>query len=57
MNKEKPAMTCREAGRRGGNTTSSRYGHEFYVEIGSKGGQKMKRIIEAGKKALQEQGR
>lgn len=37
--KEKPAMTTREAGRKGGQTTAKRYGPEFYEEIGRKGGQ------------------
>lgn len=35
-------MTVREAGRKGGETTSERYGHEFYEEIGRKGGQKVR---------------
>jgi len=38
--KSKGAMTVSEAGRKGGETTSERYGHEFYEEIGKKGGQK-----------------
>ena len=33
-------MTVREAGRKGGETTSERYGREFYEEIGQKGGEK-----------------
>ncbi|MBP6965508.1 MAG: Em GEA1 (EM1) [Armatimonadetes bacterium] len=49
---EKGAMTVSEAGRKGGETTSEKYGHEFYEEIGHKGGQKVKRLIEEGKKAL-----
>jgi len=36
----KGGMTVSEAGRKGGETTSERYGHEFYEEIGKKGGQK-----------------
>lgn len=36
----KGGMTVAEAGRKGGETTSDRYGHEFYVEIGRKGGSK-----------------
>ena len=52
MSKEKKgAMSVSEAGRKGGETTSSRYGHEFYEEIGHKGGQKVKKLIEDGKKA------
>ncbi|HEY3298053.1 MAG TPA: KGG domain-containing protein [Armatimonadota bacterium] len=49
-------MTVREAGKKGGEkggeTTARKYGHEFYQQIGHKGGQKVKRLIEEGKKAL-----
>jgi len=49
-------MTVREAGKKGGEkggeTTARKYGHRFYEEIGHKGGQKVKRLIEEGKKAL-----
>ena len=38
-------------GRKGGETTKSRYGSGFYEEIGHKGGQKVKRLIEQGKRA------
>lgn len=55
MAEEKGEMTVREAGRKGGQkggeTTAKRYGHEFYEEIGHKGGQKVKKLIEEGKKA------
>ena len=37
-------------GKKGGDTTSKKYGPEFYEEIGHKGGQKVKRLIEQGKK-------
>lgn len=43
-------MTKREAGRRGGEVTAQRYGPQFYEEIGRKGGQKTKKLIEDGKK-------
>jgi uncharacterized protein len=43
-------MTVREAGRKGGETTAQRHGPAFYEEIGRKGGQKVKQLIEAGKK-------
>ncbi|MFA5926977.1 MAG: hypothetical protein WCT32_01390 [Patescibacteria group bacterium] len=33
-------MTVREAGKKGGETTSEKYGHEFYEEIGEKGGER-----------------
>jgi len=32
------AMSVRDAGRKGGNTTKDRYGSEFFQEIGAKGG-------------------
>jgi uncharacterized protein len=59
MGEKKGGMTVREAGRRGGvrggkrggETTRDRYGHEFYEEIGRKGGAKVRDLIEAGKKA------
>ena len=35
---EPEAMSVREAGRKGGNTTRDRYGSEFFQEIGAKGG-------------------
>lgn len=38
MPDDKGKMTVGEAGRRGGETTSKRYGREFYEEIGEKGG-------------------
>ena len=44
-------MTVREAGRKGGETTKKRYGPRFYEEIGKKGGQKVKRMIEESKRA------
>jgi uncharacterized protein len=49
--KAKGVMSVSDAGRKGGETTSSRYGHEFYEEIGHKGGQKVKQLIEQAKKA------
>lgn len=38
MTNEQHETTCREAGRRGGITTSERYGREHYVKAGKKGG-------------------
>jgi general stress protein YciG len=32
-------MTVREAGKKGGETVKEKYGHEFYEEIGHKGGE------------------
>lgn len=41
-------------GPKGGETTAERYGHEFYEEIGHKGGQKVRELVEEGKKAEEE---
>jgi general stress protein YciG len=53
--RDKGEMTVREAGHlggeKGGETTKERYGPEFYSEIGHKGGQKVKKLIEEGKEA------
>jgi uncharacterized protein len=42
-------MTVREAGRKGGETTKRTHGHDFYVQIGHKGGQKVRDLINRGK--------
>jgi len=51
---ERGTMTVQEAGRKGGKiggqTTKMRYGPEFYREIGREGGQRVRELIEAGKK-------
>ena len=47
-------MTVREAGRKGGEVTAKRHGPQFYEEIGRKGGQKVKQLIEQGKRAQQQ---
>jgi len=47
-------MTVREAGRKGGEVTSQRHGPQFYEEIGRKGGQRVKELIEQGKRQSQE---
>ncbi|HBG81419.1 TPA: hypothetical protein DDW69_01115 [candidate division CPR2 bacterium] len=39
MTEDKGKMTVGEAGKKGGETTSQRYGHEFYEDIGHKGGE------------------
>ena len=46
-------MTVREAGRKGGEVTAQRHGPQFYEEIGRKGGQKVKQLIEQGKRMQQ----
>ncbi len=38
--KRREEMTVEEAGRRGGETVSKKYGHEHFEEIGRMGGQK-----------------
>lgn len=48
----KGSMTVAEAGRKGGLTVRDERGPDFYEEIGRKGGQKVRQLIEAGKKAL-----
>ncbi len=52
---EKGTMTVAEAGRKGGEKTAETHGHEFYQEIGHKGGeiggQRVRELIQEGKKA------
>jgi general stress protein YciG len=53
-------MTVREAGRKGGliggrkggETVKAERGIEFYQQIGRKGGQKVRELIEAGRAAM-----
>ncbi|MHB0976093.1 MAG: KGG domain-containing protein [Candidatus Aquicultorales bacterium] len=40
MAANKGKMSVSEAGRKGGKTTSNKYGHGFYEEIGHMGGKK-----------------
>jgi general stress protein YciG len=47
----KGSMTVQEAGRRGGQRTAQTHGKEFYEMIGHKGGQRVKELIEEGKRA------
>jgi uncharacterized protein len=49
QDKRKGKMTVEEAGRMGGERTSETHGAEFYSEIGSKGGQKVRKLIREGK--------
>jgi general stress protein YciG len=54
-------MTVQEAGRKGGliggrkggETVKAERGIEFYQEIGRKGGQRVRQLIEAGRAAMQ----
>lgn len=48
---KKGKMTVEEAGRKGGMRTSREHGSKFYHEIGTKGGQRVKDLVQAGKKA------
>lgn len=50
----KGKMTVAEAGRMGGKKTAQTHGSEFYSEIGSKGGQKVRRLIQEGKEHEEE---
>ncbi len=52
--RKKGKMTVAEAGRMGGLKTSETHGSEFYSEIGSKGGQKVRKLIEEGKEHEEE---
>jgi general stress protein YciG len=47
----KGSMTVAEAGHRGGAKTARTHGHEFYQEIGHKGGQRVKELIAEGREA------
>jgi general stress protein YciG len=51
--RRKGMMTVEEAGRmggqKGGRRTAETHGREFYEEIGHKGGQKVRRLIQEGK--------
>ncbi len=49
-NERKGGMTVEEAGRLGGEKVASERGREFYEEIGHKGGQKVRELIEKGKR-------
>ncbi|MGD6810230.1 MAG: KGG domain-containing protein [Candidatus Bathyarchaeia archaeon] len=52
--KKKGIMSVQDAGRLGGEKTSETHGKEFYSDIGHKGGQKVKKLIEEGKEFEEE---
>ncbi len=43
-------MTVREAGKKGGEVLRQERGPRFFEEIGKKGGQRVRELIESGKK-------
>ena len=47
-------MTVAEAGRKGGLRTAETHGEEFYSEIGSKGGRRVRKLIQEGKEFEEE---
>jgi general stress protein YciG len=59
MAEKKSPMSVSEAGHRGGEKTAQTHGHEFFEEIGHKGGQagghkggqRVRQLIEEGKKS------
>ena len=51
MRGEKGQMSVREAGRKGGQTTSREHGPEFYHEIGTRGGHRVRDLIRRGKES------
>ena len=57
MSADKPALTVREAGRRGGKAKAEKHGHEHFAEMGRKGGRANaekhdhEHFVEIGRKA------
>ncbi|MCL5108969.1 MAG: Em GEA1 (EM1) [Chloroflexi bacterium] len=47
--KDEGKMTVQQAGHKGGEKVSQKYPHEHFEEIGQKGGQKVRELIDKGK--------
>ncbi len=47
---ERGDMSVREAGRLGGQARKEELGHDGYVELGHKGGERVRELIEEGRK-------
>ncbi len=47
---KKGQLSVSEAGRKGGLAVKKKYGKPFFQEIGHKGGQKVRQLIERGKR-------
>lgn len=54
MRGEKGQISVRDAGKKGGETTSRKYGPEFYHEIGTKGGHRVRELIRRAKETEME---
>jgi len=51
QNEEKGTMTVQEAGKMGGEARKEELGPEGYSEMGHKGGQRVKELVEEGRRS------